>query len=79
VENLDLAVKYGDLLLNCTDLKSLALISSDIRARLNELKGFEGWLRDMWWSAKTTLSAPNRPIEDIYNKEGLKALKKGLI
>ena len=72
-----LASKYADELMKAKTIEELGAVSSRIRASLHELVGFEGWLRDIWTSCHWALTTPEIPIEDMLNKEGLKALREG--
>jgi hypothetical protein len=75
----NLATDFAVRLMKARDLPELASISSEVRARLRDLTGWEDWLRDIWTSRNTDLKGPYIPFEDTLNAAGRRALKKGLL
>lgn len=75
----DLATNFAVRLMAARDLTELASISSEVRARLRDLTGWEDWLRDIWWSRNQDLKGPDIPFEETLNVAGRKAYKKGTL
>ena len=73
----DLATDFAVRLMAARDLTELASISSEVRARLRDLTGWEDWLRDIWTSRNIDLKGPDTPFEETLNAAGRKALKRG--
>ena len=75
----DLATDFAVRLMAARDLTELASISSEVRARLRDLTGWEDWLRDIWTSRNIDLKGPDVPFEETLNAAGMRALKKGTL
>jgi len=75
----DLATKFADELMGARDLAELGQICVEIKARLHDLGEMLPWLRDIYASAYKCLTMKEKPIEELLNKEGLKALERGEI
>lgn len=75
----DTATVYAKRIAKCTTIIDLKAIASEIKANLATVAGWEDWLRDCYSSAYKCLTTPQKPIEKLLNKEGLKALERGEI
>jgi hypothetical protein len=74
-----IATEYADRMSKCATIAELRAIGDEIKANLDKVAGFEGWLRDWYVSRATDLNTPSIPFENTLNSAGKKALKKGLI
>ena len=78
-KSLDLAIKYSDEMHKCTTIDELEKIAKKVKVSIEKLKEYIEWLRCEYMSVRDGLLMPKKPIEEMLNKAGLKALKKGLI
>lgn len=69
------ATKYACRIMASKTIDELCLISSEIRANLNELDGWVPWLRDIYKSQNKTLLSPETDMEPFLNQEGIEALR----
>jgi len=76
---LELAVQYSDKMHGCKTVEALNAIAQKIKPDIKLLGAYADWLRCEYMSVLDKLNIPEKAIEDILNKSGLKALEKGLI
>jgi len=75
----ELATKYYEKMSKCKTIEELFVVGQEIKADEKNLEGWIEWLRDGYKSISDTIKAPIIPIEDMLNKEGLRALARGEI
>jgi hypothetical protein len=71
------ATAYAEKMSKCKSIEQLQLAWNEVNMHREEVKGWYQWLIDWKDSMKKTLTTPQKPIEELLNSEGLKALKKG--
>lgn len=79
METSDLAAQYSDKMHQCTTVDELDIVAKEVKQKAETLTIHLDWLRDEYISVMDRLNTPQKPIEDLLNKTGLKALEKGLI
>ena len=72
-----LATRYYEKMSKCKTIAELQAVGMEIKADLNNLAGFEDWLRSGYQSCADTIKAPEFKPEEALNKEGIKAWKRG--
>lgn len=70
------ATLYADRMSRCLTIIELRALGLEIKANLEDVAGWEQWLRDCYSSKAHSLAIPETRFEDTLNSAGKKALKK---
>jgi len=81
--NIELAIKYADMIDSATDKQALELIAKEINVNLSSNSSivyWRDWLLEIYHSKLTRLNMKDIPIDKTLNTEGQKwAKKEGVI